>query len=218
MKVVSVALARSIWLLEIADLNPKGRYMVPVYSALLTKYKFMKFPKLAEVNWQQGLKLEDGEFQLPEGDKIAVNLTIFSDGLVADTRSSTTGSDAFIEDTLNYLTNEFNYSSYHQILRRKAYSSELSLHIDQSLNTLNPSLSQLASGLSSQVASGQSSDFELGISLVSDPGPTKTFPLTFKLERDVRFPFSENRYYSLAPLETHAHIKFLEDLGNLLSA
>lgn len=65
MKLLSIHLARSIWLGQLIDFNPKGRNLYPfLVPSLVNSYKFKKFPlpneKLDEV---KGIKFEQGELK-----------------------------------------------------------------------------------------------------------------------------------------------------------
>ena len=97
MNLLSIGLARSIWLFQIAEWNPRGRAMHPIFFSLMEQYKFLKAPKLDEIDWQKGIKFEDGTFKAKTGEELTVALTVYADGAVADTRSSTQHSDEFLD-------------------------------------------------------------------------------------------------------------------------
>ena len=218
MKLISVSLARSIWLFPMIDLSPRGKSFLPVYSLLMEKYKFLKIPKLTELDWQKGLKFEEGSFSDAQGEQLHVTLTVYTDGVVADTRASTDASNAFLEDLLTSVSNQFGYSPHQQIVRRKVYLSELYLQLDSKLLTIHPNMPALAHDLASELSLVQPPQltFDFVFNLVSDPGPTGLIPLAFRLERAAGFAFSENRYFSSAPLPTQAHLDFLEKVEQAL--
>lgn len=207
MRLQAVGLARSIWLFPIADWNPRGRSMIPVFLALVEQYKFLKYPSLNEIDWQKGLKFEDGVFKTNAGEELAATLTIYPDGVTADTRSSTIDSDEFLDKTLNWLAEDFNYAPYLNVLRKKIYSSELYVKMEQPVSGINPELPQFMNRISSSLPDGRT-PFRVGINFTTDSTNPGT-PLIFRLEPAAGFPFSENRYYSHAPLETNAHISLL---------
>ena len=209
MNLLTVSAARSIWLFQIFDWNPRGRSLNPVYFSLIEKYSFQKYPKLHEIDWQKGIKFEDGVFVNRAGEQLAVSLTVYNDGLVADTRSSTTDSDYFLEQTLGFLTSEFNFPDYQTVLRRKTHASELVIRLERPMDSLNPKLRAFADRLST-LTSSDNAPFRIGINLSSDPGIVGT-SLSFRLEPALGFPFSENRYYSLAPLPTDVHLNLLQE-------
>lgn len=209
MKLLAVGLARSIWLFQIAEWNPRGRAMHPLFFTLIERYRFIKHPKLSEIDWQKGVKFEDGTYKTSQGVEITVALTVYMDGVIADTRSSTRDSDEFLHEALSFLSEEYNYPDYQTVLRKKLYSSEVFVNIGQSLTSVNQDLQQFANRVSSLV-SNEASPFRIGITFFSDPSYPGT-QLSFKLEPAAGSPFSENRYYSHAPLKTDEHLLLLEE-------
>ena len=154
MRLLSVKLARSIWLLHLIDLNPRGKNLVSsIIPGLVEKYKFQMFPtKVEDLDQNKGVKFSTGTFK---DIGITVNFTVYDDGIVCDTRSSTNDSDAFLEEFLNWLNQEFDMMPYSDILRTKLYLSELWIHTDKRLNALNPKLEKFAKHLSSKVIGHQ---------------------------------------------------------------
>ena len=63
MKLLSVALARSVWLVYLSDLNPRGRNLYPLISSfLLDTYRFQKYPKTADdLDETKGIIFNNGE-------------------------------------------------------------------------------------------------------------------------------------------------------------
>lgn len=210
MNLLAVGLARSIWLLQIADWNSRGRAMQPVFFSLIEQYRFLKVPKLSEIDWQKGIKFEDGTFKTEAGEELAVSLSVYPDGVIADTWSSTRDSDEFLNQALSLVSASFNYPDYKTVLRKKLYSSELHIRMQQTLSDIHPEMAQFMNRVSSSIKS-DSTPFRMGINFSSDPAIGGT-TLTFRLEPSTGFPFSENRYYSIAPLETDAHLHLLGEL------
>ena len=95
-----------------------------------------------------------------------------------------------------------------------------SVRTDKPLNSLNPKLNDFARRLTSLVEGHSHHPFAFETSgimfgtdytVVNPPGP-------FKFERVMNVQFSENRYYTAAPLQTDAHLKILEELESILSS
>ena len=89
MKLLSVNLAKSIWVGRTKDFNPRGINLYPIITPLLIEsYKFVKVPSAIEaLDDSKGITYGAGEFINKEGIPIFVSLTILSGALVADTRS-----------------------------------------------------------------------------------------------------------------------------------
>ena len=218
MKLQSVIIARSVWLFSILDFNPKGKSLVPILVPLVDRYKFIKYPKTTEELTGNQFKFEAGRFTGKSGDAIAVNLTVYDDGLVADTRSATEDSDLFLHDLMIWLHEEHGLLKYEKILKKKIYVSELFLNCEQSLNNLNPGLTAFREEMAlCDPGYGQSPIEVTGISLGYDPENTLGKTVNFKFERTLNTPFSENRYYSLAPFPTENHLSLLKKLEKILS-
>jgi hypothetical protein len=220
MKLLSVQRARSIWLVNLVDLNPHGRNVFSLIAPIIAKYKFVQFPtKPEELDLSNGIKFVGGSFQKDPQNDIAIDLTIFNDGFIADTRSSTEDSDAFFEEFFSWIVIEFGLVPYKEILRSRVYVSELWVETDKSLNTLNPKLENFAKRLTTLIVGHNHHpiSFETyGISFWTNPTITLP-PGPFKFERAEGSPFNENRYFSAAPLQTDVHLEILEELENILS-
>jgi hypothetical protein len=221
MKLLSVKQARSIWLVNIGDLNPRGLSLFGLITPIVNKYKFKIYPtkpdELIGKNVTE-IKFNGGSFQKNNKHIISVNLTIFNDGLVVDTRSSTTDSDAFLSDFLNYISKEFGLTPYREVLRSKIYVSEVWVQTDKLLNTLNPKLDIFAKRITSLIAGDSRVPIAYetsGIIFWTDPVVTNP-PTPFRFERVVDRPFAENRYYSAAPLQTEVHLEILDELERIL--
>jgi hypothetical protein len=217
MQLLSVIRARSIWLIDILDLNPKGRH---IESSLIewmqANYHFMKYPaSIPDFNQGESLTFAQGSFEAQDG-LISVDLTIHRDGLVAETRSSTKDTDAFIEEVLRLAVQDFGLVYHPEMIRQKHYVSELNVSSQYRLNRLNPRLQAFADRITSMLGNVPGTLFEpASISFWADPSAPFHYS-HFVFERKVNTPFSEHRYYSRAPLHTIDHLKLLEEFEDLL--
>jgi hypothetical protein len=222
MKLSTVRQARSIWLLYIAELNPRGHSLFTLVPQIIAKYKFLVHPdfnKIDDFDFNKGIKFSDGSFQKDPENSIEIALTIYNDGFLADTRSSTKDSDAFLDEFLTWLSSEFNLVPYQEILRNKLYVSELWVHTDKLLNTLNPKLENFAKKITSMVEGhGHHPIAYEPTGIIFNTDPVLNPPGAFRFERIVDLPFAENRYFSGASLQTDAHLELLEELESILSS
>jgi len=221
MKLLSVNRARSIWVGNLIDLNPRGYSLIRIVPDIINKYGFQKFPtKFEEFDPAEGVKFLGGIYQNDAKHKINVDIQIFNWGSVVDTRSSTKDSDDFLDEFLTWIVKEMDLVPYQEIIRTKVYLSELSVQTDKSLNALNPKLDKFARRLTSLIAGHEHHPIKLetsAIALSTDPnivGP----PGAFRFERAENIPFSENRYYSAAPLQTDIHLEMLKELESILKS
>ena len=218
MELLSVDLARAVWVGPVMDLNPKGialdKLLVPF---LLDTYKFKKIPDLKAVDPSKGFSFERGEFTLPGEDyPIAITFGMFDFGFTADSRSSTRNSEAFLIDVFSRFSQICKIPPYDSFLRRRGYVSRLFVHTEKSIELLNPKLTQLADYLSENVEGGSISFHAKSLSIWPDQ-TVKVPPLAFSFEPVLGTSFSENRYFSAAPLQTEKHLELLKMLEEILS-
>ncbi len=218
MKLLSVNLARTILLGPMSDLNPRGASLDSIlFPFLVNTYKFKKVPSLKEIpDLSKGIKFELGDFDIGADHPIAVNLTLYNDGVIADTGSSTNHTDAFLEDMYTKFSELFKMPPRESIIRRRAYLSQLFISTDKSLEMINPRLKLISKYLSESVEEGNNVFQFGGISFWADQ-VNKVNPAPFTFERAINFPFPENRYYSAGPLSTDKHLELLDKLESILS-
>ncbi|MGC1416473.1 MAG: hypothetical protein WA817_14400 [Candidatus Acidiferrum sp.] len=218
MELLNVIKARSVWLFDINDLNPRGKAVFPeLIEWLKDNYSFSKVPASpADYDETKALAFLDGHFQVKEEIFISVDLRIYSDGLIADCRSSTADSDEFLMDVMDSAKQEFTLAYGSDIRRRTVYGSELTVRSERNLNALNAHLTEFCARLSALTNTQSRAPFEtFGISFALDPS-TPTGLLQFKIERKINTPLSEGRYYSIAPLKTEEHLALLDEFEGLL--
>ena len=218
MKLLSVNLARSIWLGPVSDFNPRGASLYStLFPLLMNTYKFKKYPALSDVSdLTKGVEFGSGQFAAGDDHPIAVNLTFYNDGIIADSGSSTDHSDAFLEDVFNRSLEIFKMPHYDSVIRKKVYLSQVFVTTEKSLEIINPKLAQISKYLSSTVEQGNLT-FRLAGILFSPDQVQRVNPAPFRFERVANVPFAENRYYSAAPLQTDKHLELLDKLESILS-
>jgi hypothetical protein len=186
----------------------------------VNSYKFKKFPLPNEkLDETKGVKFEQGEFKKKDDETIIIlEFTIFGNGFVIDSRSSTKDSDEFMKEILTRAHEEFNLTPYEEVIKKKNYLSQMSVSMDKSIGSLNPKLKEIAKYLSDNIVGYEDAVFEPGgISFWSDQKPTLN-PAPFSLERQVTAPFSDKRYVSTAPLETEKHWELLNKFESMLES
>ena len=214
MKLLSIHIARSIWLLPINYLNPSGRQIVPAVKEIIDRYSFLETTPLTEVfgSEKKSLELKIGTFIKKDGVPIEVSLAIHNDGLVADTRSSTEDSDLFLEDVLTFLSDNFDMAPYSELPINKMYLSEIYFTLNQTPEFFSKLTNSFIKKSSNYINHDKVGNFEfMGIHLATDPELSRN-PLFIRVEREVNVPFDENRFFSIGPIKTSEHIELLEGL------
>jgi hypothetical protein len=204
---VNILLARSIWLFEPDGLNPSGVALAPVHEALRERYQFLQYPNKPEDFAKTEILYAEGAF---EG--IGVKLNFYNDGLIADTRSSTDVSEAFLDDVLTWARDNFRLRYDPLLVTTKAYESQIEFSSDVALKGIAP-LGEFVKILES-LGSDETSPPQDIMALVFRN--EKARRPSFSFERRENFPFSENRYYSRAAFGTKQHLKLAEQFELLL--
>lgn len=218
MELLAVRTARFIAAISIEELNPRG---LAIYQSLVEgltdKYNFSIPPNEDEpYDETKGITFEDGEWNGFAIDKI----TIFPDGIVIETRSSTADSEAIFDEAIVWASESLGLTYKPEMVTRRVYISELIFRTDVALNNLNPILQQFSEKISNAVKreTGFAYNFEpSGILFHYDASETKTSVTPFRIERLDNTAYSANKYYSIAPLHTEEHLKLLEEFEAILS-
>ena len=225
MQLLSVITARSIWLFPVIDLNPQGKAIESdLIEWLKTTYRFQKYPS-SPLDFDAATKtltFVGGKFKSGYEDNgkeryISVDLSIYTDGLVANTKSSTRDGDKFLDEAISSAVNELHLVSPKNI-RRKLYYSEMDVRLDRPMSLLNPKLEKLAATISSLREDTNPITFEFsGVTFLPDLTAQASIS-SFGIERKINTPWSENRYYTRAPLQTDDHLRVLEEFEGILNS
>ena len=144
-------------------------------------------------------------------------LTVYTNGVAVDTHSSTDDCQAILDDFLNVFREAFgaNTEPY-----RHFFVSQVVFHSNVKLCIIHPILQLIADKVASATERdmGQPIPFEASsISVGSDTSKVNIRVGPFTIERRIHVPFSENMYFSSAPLQTKAHLSLLQDVESALA-
>jgi hypothetical protein len=221
MQLLNVALARSIWLFDVNELNPTGKSIFPdAFVWLGEKYSFQTFPKsIADIDQEQkGYLFKAGEFQTDE-DTITVNFSIYNDGLVAETWASTEKGDALIEDILRSTAGKYGLPFRPDMVRKKQYVSEVNVRLDHALSNVNPKINRFCEALNGLFLRHHLPAFEMtGMIFAPDTSASSYKPPGLMIERKAATPFAENRFWSKSPFTTKEHLFTLGEFEKLLAS
>jgi hypothetical protein len=231
MKIIHVKLARSIWLFDLQDLNPSGKDIIEELVGWIKEgYDFKIAPDPAAAmsanraplggpgnQGPSGILFQNGRFQAREEVFVEISsLTLFRDGIVVDTPSSTLHGDQFAQGLLQTAAQQFALQYDEETVRKRLYVSELIVRSDLSLDVVNPRLTAFASRIREAFFQGSGTQLQAGgISFWSEPNDAGEHRI-FSIERQLGKAFSERRYYSRAPLPTDEHLRLLEELEQSL--
>ena len=229
MKIIQVRVARSIWLIDLLDLNPRGKDIAEYLIRWLQEkydFKVAPDPRKAPVwitpgapsdqSQPSGIEFQHGRFQ-SSTDAIEVSkLTLYSDGIVVDSCSSTSSNDELIHDLLKSGVEQFDLVYNEESLNKRLYLSELIVGSELSLDQMNPRLSAFSKRIEETIPESPKPQFRIaGFSFWSEPTDAGTHRI-FTLEPQSGKPFASRRYYSRAPLATADHFRLLTELEEIL--
>ncbi len=211
MELESVLLARASAWVEPVDLNPRGAVFYPdLTKALVTRYNFQKFPqKLEDFDESKGVTFGVGRLE----NTVIEQLVIYTYGIVLDTRVSTQESRRLLEEAFEWGHKEFGFVYRQDMIRRWQYASQVTFRSAAPMTGANSAVGKLAAAVAKSVAdvTGENLKYDLAILGIDYDQLTRKHPLgRFSIQRRDNTPFSENKYFSDAPLPTDIHIRLLE--------
>jgi len=214
MNLINVAVARSVWLFALDELNRGGVRLYPtVADAVIERYDFDEI-KEGEYAPEKGLHLKNGSFHGSNNREIMVNLQIYNDGIVAETISSTADTDSFIQDLLKWASAEFGMNYHPGLVRQQIYHSELIVNADVDLDSICEKLRSFSELLSALPFFGQSQKQATSAIMFGSDGKPEP---SFSFERRRGVPYADNRYFTRAALPTDDHLKLLEQFDRVMS-
>ena len=174
------------------DLNPFGRMSsAETMKQLHELYGFTVFPRsIADINLEKGADFESGRF----GDVAIDKLTIYQNGLMVDTRSSTEDSEAVC---LNVLEEARKRLAATVVITRRHFVNQFSFRSDMDLARLNPVLAKIADRVSKELRSDLRQEFSVDLSAVKiavDLSQVRVSPGLFSIERRENVQYSEKTY------------------------
>src|ERR1035441_4633206 len=145
MKLSAVTLARVLAFVETFDLNPQGTVFFPdLVAKLVEKCRFQKFPQtIQDFDEQKGVEFLSGTWGRINVEK----LTIYNNGILLDTRASTSISEQVLSEALEW-AKEFGIVYQPQMIKRKGFLSSFSFYSDVPLLGQTAALTKLSQSLS----------------------------------------------------------------------
>jgi len=210
--VSAIIQARVLAFIEMYDLDPRGRVFAPDMVQQIVKYGgFIKSPQASEIDEQKGIEFQVGKI----GDTVVDALKLYNTLLVLETHSNTTEAKLALETILQWGKQQFGLKYEPEMIRHWAYVSIVTFYSDYNLIDLaNRPAAKLAFKVSKAVSEiwKQPLTFEpRSFAIGHDPLLRKNGIASFLISPRADTPYSENKFYSEAPLTTDMHIKFLEE-------
>jgi hypothetical protein len=218
MEVTSVNLARAVLFYPSGAEVSSGRVSLAEASAKLReRYGFMKHPVTLE-EWHSN---DGAVFLQGSHDGIIITrLVLYARGIAVETHTDTKDSEKVLQDILAWGATNVGLLGPRLAQGRKLYLSELTFVMEASLNWLHPALIVLSERVNAAVGSfAPGGKYETtAVTLNLDISNMRSSPGAFMLDRRAGVPFSENTYFSSAPMPTADHKQALQEFESALLA
>jgi hypothetical protein len=208
MELLSIVTARSIFLFEVDSLDPLGsRSAAEVVAELRSRYSFAVVPdSLNNIDNNKGAEFSSGRLK----DIVIDKLTLFSNGIVVDTRSSTENAEAIANDLLEVSRETLGSRA---IVGRKHFVSQITFKSTMQLSRMNPILSEISEQIKQSLGSSMHQEYlvdTVGVTVQVDETQARILPAKFVIARRADAAFFENIYFASAPLRTPLHLELVE--------
>lgn len=220
MKLENIILGRAIRIVRIIG-RPGGFYLHDLNQAMVERYGFVKVPtKLEEFDETKGVTYQHGKFSIKTADAsreiVIGSFQVYSNGLIADTSSSTDHADQFLDDVIAWAGKTYGITIPDNQKIENIYLSNLEVSTIKPLPVYIPSASILVEDISRYLNQYglkhepyEATGFMLHFDKTLSPN---SFLTNFTLARREGVPFAAGLYFSSAPLKTTDHIALLEKL------
>lgn len=211
MKLSAIILGRVLAYVESVDLNPRGKANYPdLVKALVDRYSFKKFPQsVEELDESKGVEFHYGV----AGSSSIEKFVVWDSLLVIETRAGTDASKAILLEMLEWGAEKFGLNYHSGMIKHFAYISDVSFYSDVPLLRLNDPVTNLATKVSQELAGIWQEPIQyepVNVQVGHDPTSRKYGIAPFSISRRAEAKFSENKYFSEAPLPTETHLALLE--------
>jgi hypothetical protein len=212
MQLSAILLARVLIFVESFDLNPRGKAYYPdIVQGVVEKCRFLKFPqKLEDFDEEKGVEFVGGRW----GDVTIEAMKIYRNGLLLDTRVSTSESERILKEALSWAVPEFGLVYNPKMITRRGYVSNLTFHSDVPIlgkdNSPVAKLVQQVNEVFSRTTGDTTPWGATNLTLNSEQLPRKPIHAPFSIQRRAETTFAEKKYFSEAPLPTDVHLTLLE--------
>jgi hypothetical protein len=206
-----VLLARTLAYIPIQEIIPGTVFVVDLLEAIREKYRFQQHPtKAEEMKIKDGIQFADGM----SGKTALEKFVIWDNTLVLETRISTDESKELLESMLTWATEKFGFRYKTGDIKRFAYVNDVVFESSANLLLFDPVLKWLSdqtSTLLSEIWQEPVEYLPTSLKIGHDPVSRQAGIAPFSIERRGGARFSDNKYFSEAPLPTAIHLQLLDE-------
>ena len=196
--------------------RPQGQLHLPTAIAAIEEtFAFQIVPTDIVQSSSAGLEFFHGSFDDVGIDK----LTVFPDGLLVQSGASTGLIQAFMDRFMRWMEEEFELQFVETHERHSLFESNIVFTSDRDPTAMGDRVVRLIELIESKVNETSKLDCRYttyGFRLHTDTNVIPGLkPIPFTVERRLGSDFSQNRYFSTAPLRSPDHIEILEHLESI---
>ena len=224
MKIVTFDSARVTWLFPLEEFAPSSGANPPaILAEIAERYGFKKIPQITtrEDMAKNGLPFGVGQFDVDNTTVMISDFAIYNDGLAA-AAERTEWAEAFLNDAYNWVIEHFGFRD--PVSVRKLYGSNIVVDFERPISKLISGYERIIEILTARTVTIMHAakpmqlsrlDFEVDKNEIADGQVVQP---KFLLERRAGVPFSQQRFYSSAPMHTANHIEVLTEIEKLAAA
>jgi hypothetical protein len=215
MEVKNILVSQAIRFIETGSVLER-RSPVPLINGLREKYGFVQVPQtVADLNFKKGVNFLRGYYK----GKIIEKFQVYDNGLLCEANENTDLLDEFINDVLAWVTQEQNLPIKEAGIR--AYVSQMEVVTTTDIGSIFSKISSIGPLISKELSSYGQPAHQYKISGLkmhydSVPTPLPRVP-DFSFERRAGSVYSENQFFTSAPIRTDEHLRIVRLLEELLS-
>ena len=215
MRLLEIEISRAIRFLQIEQIEPLSKSVANVARDLEREYGFYEGPrKVEDFDYSKGIVYRHGEFE----GRIIDRFVVYNNGVLAETTADTSVAAAFIESVSAWVTRETGAIIRPGSIPGKPYFSALTVECSPLVGSVMKALSTLPREIRDRLISYDIPDLPVDFwGFIIAPDPASGVEWSFRFERRVGKPFSDNCFYSTAPLTTADHLALLESLEDKFS-
>jgi hypothetical protein len=213
MQLSAIITSRALAFIDVNEILSGGNVYLPDVSKILaSEFEFQKVPTKAEE-----LNLGDGiEFKLGRNKSVVIErIAIFYGLVLLETKATTEVSKETLLEIFRTLFSKMNISFSEELIKRWAFISFLTFYTDfPLLAQYSDPLKSLAEKTTNAVSRIFDEDLKyepLEIKIGHEPTLRKNDIASFTIQHRLGARFSENKYYSEAPLPTDLHLQLLQE-------
>jgi hypothetical protein len=212
-EITSIVLARSLQV--ITSKAGTSRYLPDLVKDLRARYSFLTAPKDDDLftDPPKGAELKHGKLVFKDETVVIDKLVIFNDGIAVDTTSSTDNSDRFLDDLLEWAKDGLPKAQ----IGVRYYLSHVEMRMSKPLGdyvhhfrSIGENITALLKSYGIMVPQYEPTALNLHFDQLGKVSP---IPGVFYIDRRQGRPFSDNLWFSQAPLRTGDHVALLRHLG-----